>query len=405
MAARAATLRRIPSLDGIRALAILMVMGMHTLQQYAAGGPVPLAFFVVLNGSLGVAIFFVLSGYLITRLLLLEFDRTGSVRLRRFFLKRALRILPPLYVYLGVLWLIALTGRLALSHLDLFSSLFFLHDYALRSSYSTEHLWSLAVEEQFYLLWPPLLLICMHRRAGRRSPDAAAVAQPSLSQTRQRGLRRAIYLAVAVILLSPVIRVVSFRAPEGFLHHGAGFHMHADLLSFGCLAAVAEGSARFERLYRTATRFPALLVGALALVSALEIRFQNYWNFPLGRTCTGALIVLLLLWCVRNAESLPGRLLNSPLLVHLGVLSYSLYLWQTLFLNQGSQTVVDGLTHGLSRIVHFPMSWLVVFVAAELSLFLVERPSLALRDRLLRRASLLAQPELAPSPGLSLAGK
>ena len=383
-AVRVDALRRIPSLDGIRGLAILMVMGMHTLQQYAVAPPIRLSLFVILNGSLGVAIFFVLSGYLITRLLLQEFDRTGSVRLRRFYLKRALRILPPLYVYLGALCLLTLTGRLALSHLDLASSLLFFHDYALRSSWTTEHLWSLAVEEQFYLIWPLLLLLCLHGRVNRR---------------------RALQLTIAIILLSPAIRVFSAGAPEPLIRHGAGFHMHADLLSFGCLAALAEGTARFERVYRFATRLPLLLLGALVVASGLEMRFQNYWSYPIGRTCAGALIVFLLLWCVRNAQSPVGRLLNSPLLVHLGILSYSLYLWQTLFLNESSQTLLHGLAHGLSAVDRFPMSWLVTFVVAELSLHLVERPSFALRDRLLRRPPLLPQPELASGPSLSPAGK
>ncbi len=397
MAERPATLRRIPSLDGIRAVAILMVMGMHTLQQYAASQHIPLVFFMVFNGSLGVAIFFVLSGYLITRLLLQEFDRTGSVRLRRFYLKRALRILPPLYMYLGALCLIVLSGRLALSHHDLVSSLLFFHDYDLRSSWSTEHLWSLAVEEQFYLLWPLGLLLCLPRR---RSEPADAGRSAPAAGVHRLDRWRAIQLTLAIIALSPVIRILSFRIPEGFIHHGAGFHMHADLLSFGCLAALAEGTIRFERVFRSATRSPLLLLAGLAAASALEMRFQNYWSFPIGRTCTGALIVLLLLWCVRNADGLTGRLLNSPLLIHIGVLSYSLYLWQTLFLNEKSQTLFQGLPFGLPRVIVFPMSWLATFFVSELSLLLVERPSLALRDRLLNRAVRSPEPELGASAGL-----
>lgn len=365
-AERAATLRRIPSLDGLRAISIVMVMGLHTLQRMEMHHSVPLVWWVIFNGSLGVSIFFVISGYLITRLLLHEASTRGTISLGNFYLKRAFRILPPLYVYVAVLGLLSLAGRLALSRVDVISTLFFFHNYALHStSWTIEHFWSLSVEEQFYLLWPVVLLAC-------------------LRSSRTRGPRRAAVVAGVIILLSPVIRVLSFRVRQPLLHNGLGFHMHADTLMFGCIAALLEGRRRFERAYRALTQLPWLPFAALVLGSYLELHFQNYWSFPIGETCTGVLLVVLLLWCVRNAGGTLGRLLNLRLVTHLGILSYSVYIWQTLLLHGSNAAVL----RGWEWIGRFPESWLAVLLLAELSFLLVERPALKLRNRLLHQSHL-----------------
>ena len=360
---RAATLRRIPSLDGLRALSIIMVMGLHTIQRMETERPVFLLWPTVFNGSLGVSIFFVISGYLITRLLLHEAGTRGDISLGGFYLKRAFRILPPLYAYVGVLLALSAAGRLALTRIDVLSALFFFHNYALHStSWAIEHFWTLSVEEQFYLLWPVILIACLRSSATL-------------------GSRRAATVAIVVMLLSPIVRVLSFRTHQPLLHNGAGFHMHADMLAFGCVGALLEGRRRFERLYRSLTRLPWLPFLAVALGSFLEVRFQNYWSFPFGETYTGLFLITLLLWCVRNPDTLAGRLLNHPVVTHLGVLSYSIYIWQTLLLHRLNATVFQGA----AWIGHLPQSWLAVLLFAELSFFLVEKPSLGLRNRLLRR--------------------
>ena len=363
--ARTASLRRIPSLDGLRALSIVMVMGLHTVQRFGADHPdhMPgLLWSVILNGSLGVTIFFVISGYLITRLLLHEQETRGAISMSGFYLKRAFRILPPLYAYVAVLLVLSAAGRLALTRWDVVSALFFIHNYAATSTcWAIEHFWSLSVEEQFYLIWPVLLVLCLRVRGSA-------------------GRHRAATIACAVIVLSPLIRIVSFRTHSSLLHQSAGFHMHADALMFGCAAALLEGTARFERLYRSVTRIAWLPVVGLAAGSYLEMRFQNYWNFPVGETYTGILIVAVLLWTVRNAESLPGRVLNAPAITHIGVLSYSMYLWQTLFLHHQNASVFAG-AGWLGR---FPLNWIAILATAEISYRVIEQPALGLRNRLLR---------------------
>ncbi len=371
--ARTASLRRIPSLDGLRAISIVLVMGLHTVQRYGVNHPEhPLSLWwsVALNGSLGVSIFFVISGYLITRLLLHEQQTRGTISLSGFYLKRAFRILPPLYVYVAVLALLSAAGRLTLTKWDVVSALFFFHNYAVTSvCWAIEHFWSLSVEEQFYLIWPIILVLCL-----RLSSDA--------------GRKRAVMVTGVVILLSPLMRVISFRTHNALLHDSAGFHMHADALMFGCAAALLEGRSWFERAYRAVTRVWWIPVAGLAIGSYLEMRYQNYWNFPVGETYTGVLIAFVLLWTVRNAESLPGRLLNASWITHIGVLSYSIYLWQTLFLHHMNGSVFAGT----SWIGQFPLNWVAIFVVAEISYWMVEQPSLRLRNRLLRSGHVYEAP-------------
>jgi peptidoglycan/LPS O-acetylase OafA/YrhL len=357
------SMHRIPSLDGLRALSILLVLGLHSLQRLEFTRHVPWMWAAIFNGATGVYIFFVISGYLITSLLLHEHEKRGSISLRGFYFRRAMRILPPLYAYIAVLALLGWAGRLAINKRDILSALFFVHDYVSSFMWSLEHFWSLSIEEQFYFLWPCLLLYFL-RRPG---PE---------------GRTKAAWIAIAIILISPFIRVFSFTvAKHTILHNSYGFHGHADSLMFGCLVALVQGTPVFERIYTYVTRIWWIPPAVILLSDCLSARFQNYWDFPLGLTVCGAAISFFLLWCVRNPTSAVGRLLNSRPVVHLGVLSYSIYIWQTLFLNYDNQSVFGP---SLSLLYTFPFSWLAILVVAELSHYLIERPSLRLRNQLIK---------------------
>ncbi len=174
----AAPAQRIPSLDGLRALSIFLVLALHSLQRLDLTHHVPWFWLGIFNGATGVFIFFVISGYLITSLLLREHEKTGSISLRGFYFRRAMRILPPLYLYVGFLLLLGWAGRLAIYKLDIISSLFFFHDYALSRMWTLEHFWTLSIEEQFYLIWPLLLLLCLRipGPAGRSKACKIAIA-------------------------------------------------------------------------------------------------------------------------------------------------------------------------------------------------------------------------------------
>ena len=365
---RAATMARIPSLDGLRALSIFLVIALHTLQRFNITHHVPLIWFAIFDGGTGVFIFFVISGYLITSLLLHEQQKRGSISMSSFYFRRAMRILPPIYLYVAVLLLLGWAGRLAVTRIDIYSSLFFFHNYATTSSmWSLEHFWSLSVEEQFYFIWPGILYYCLRHRPGVAGRITASK------------------VAIAVILVSPIIRVASYLSHVPYLHHPAMFQMRADSLMFGCVVALLQGTPLFERIYLVATRIWWIPPAVILLSDCIGARFQNYWQFPFGLTICGVAIAFFLLWCVRNPHSVVGRILNCRPVMHIGVLSYSIYIWQTLFLHHMNGPVFG---HSLKLISTFPGNWIAILLVAELSYYLVEQPSLLLRNRLMRHFSI-----------------
>src|SRR6185503_16392845 len=155
--------RRVPSLDGLRAISIALVVFCHMAGtrgfpiSEAAGNILPFA-------ALGVRVFFVISGFLITKLLLAEWSRTGGIDLSRFYLRRTLRIMPPYYVLLVAVAMAASVDLIRLAPGDLAHAATYTSNYAPDRSWWIGHTWSLSVEEQFYLLWPAVLLL-----AGRRA--------------------------------------------------------------------------------------------------------------------------------------------------------------------------------------------------------------------------------------------
>jgi peptidoglycan/LPS O-acetylase OafA/YrhL len=371
---RAASMSRIPSLDGLRALSIFLVMALHTMQRLPYHFP-PI-WYAILNGDTGVYIFFVISGYLITSLLLHEQQKNASISMRSFYFRRAMRILPPIYLYVGVLLLLGLAGRLAVTKLGIFSALFFFRNYAVGPSmWSLEHFWTLSVEEQFYLIWPFVLYLCLRHRAGLLGRMTAAK------------------VALVVILVSPFIRVITYLLPVPYLHHPGMFHMRADSLMFGCVVALLQGTPAFERAYSFATKIWWIPPVVIFLCDCLAVRFQNYWQFPIGFTITGIAIAFFLLWCVRNPSSVVGRVLNARAVVHIGVLSYSIYIWQTLFLHHGNEAIFGP---SLKFVSTFPGNWLAILLVAEISYYVVEQPSLRLRNRLMRHFSALSPASKRP---------
>jgi peptidoglycan/LPS O-acetylase OafA/YrhL len=370
---QSASLRRIPSLDGLRALSIFLVVALHTLQRYALDHKVSLGWYALFNGQNGVFIFFEISGFLITSLLLQEHEKRGSISLRGFYLRRAFRILPPLYLYIGVIVLLGLAGRIVLTRVDILSSMFFYHNISgTDAMWSVEHLWSISVEEQFYLVWPFLLVYCL-RRPGWAGRLAASVGP------------------IAIILISPFLRMLLSRSHNPAIHHFGINFFKFDFIMFGCLVALLQHTPRFEAIYRAATRVWWLAPLLILLVSGLTARFQNYFDLPIGYTLNGATIAVFLLWCTRNPQSAVGRVLNWGPIVEIGVLSYSIYIWQTLFLHANNVQIFGTQPGVLHWISSFPGNWVSILVIAWLSYYLVEQPSLQLRSRVIRAFHLYAK--------------
>ena len=155
--------RRIRSLDGLRAVSIILVMISHLIG--VRGFLVPEAAGRVFElGELGVRVFFVISGFLITSILLRELAEHNSVDLVRFYFRRTLRIFPPYYLFVLVLAIVQAIGLITLNPGDLSHALSYSSNYHPQRSWFVGHTWSLAVEEQFYILWPAILLLLGKRK-------------------------------------------------------------------------------------------------------------------------------------------------------------------------------------------------------------------------------------------------
>jgi peptidoglycan/LPS O-acetylase OafA/YrhL len=257
----------------------------------------------------------VISGYLITSLLRREFERTETISLWHFYFRRTLRIFPPFYFFLavmGVIWLVGWIPQDWRSFLAAATYTYALDPHA--TSYFIAHSWSLSIGEIFYLFWSLAFLIG-HRR------------------------RNALWLAFAIILSMPVIRVAlyfiaaSLRGRENYMVQG-----WIDTVMVGCVLALLKGRAKWESFHLSWlngwTAEALGIVGLFLMPALLEILPRPLSSFVglgikpgVSAACIGAVIVYL----VEHPESFAGRILNNPAVRHIGVMSYSLYLWQQLF--------------------------------------------------------------------------
>lgn len=340
----------LPALDGLRGVAILGVLLFHAGH---LGG-----------GFLGVDLFFALSGYLITDLLLREIRVSGTVSLPAFWGRRVRRLLPALVTLLvGVTVLTWALGdvdlrRSALSdgpwvqanlvnwHLLGESAGYW---EGLGASRVFGHLWSIAVEEQFYLVWPVLLLLVARR--SRRVETWVA------------------WTAVAVSVASLVL-MLALVDPADTTRVYTGTDTRAFSLMLGALVATEPVRRAVERLVgRRAGVALTLLVAALAGLWWMADGEASWWLFQGGLFAHSLLAALVVVLCVRAPGSLPARALGWRPLRALGHISYSLYLWHwPVFLLLSEQRL------GLTGWPHTVVVCAVSILLATLSTVLVENP-------------------------------
>jgi len=341
--AKRARFDHLPSLDGLRAISILLVLFGHLSGTRGFGSP---SLGVGDIAHFGVVVFFVISGFLITSLLLAEHEKRGRVSLKLFYARRALRIFPASYAYIGCIALLWVAGLISLRGSDLWHAVTYTVNYAPATSWQVGHLWSLSVEEQFYMLWP--------------------FAFVSL------GPRRALWVAAGVILMGPAARAASWYFLRGNPYfHTEMFPVVADSLAAGCLLARIRGwleeQAWYTRLFRP---IPSLAVLAVILGTNRLMGFTVTW--VAGTVVINIAVAFLVHRSVYCSQDWIGRALNWKPIASVGVLSYSLYLWQQLFLNRNSTSGVNA----------FPANLLLTVAAALASYVLLERPLLRLRHRL-----------------------
>ncbi len=345
---------RLPSLDGLRATSIAIVVLAHLVST----GVVPLravgkAVFetVTAGGELGVSFFFVISGLLITHLLLREQSRHGAISVRSFYYRRAFRILPAAYLYIGAVWLLSHLGVFEVRPAEFRSALFFYWDYA-RSSNGLMlfHLWSLSIEEQFYLLWPWLIVLCGSRQ-------------------------RLVKVCVWAFCVWPLVRVVGYFVLPGLRSRATYlFHVRADLLICGGLLAALGSDPKGSAILKRCLRYRPHVWGGVYLFGLeplLMYCFGARFSFPIGYSLEAVAIGAIALWAITAWDrQWLARLLNLRVVAHLGAISYSLYLWQQLVIFRGAQ-------YGLRWTIP-----LLIVAAAELSYWGIEQPFLRLRARL-----------------------
>jgi len=314
----------------------------HSLSHPGRGFP---EFWFPFGGAAGVSLFFVISGFLITTLLLAERQRDGGISLTKFYLRRSLRIFPPFYVFvLAVVVLSHLGLADAPGPAVLASATYWMNFYGGNAG-TLGHTWSLSIEEQFYLVWPFIVARCSSRQSVGFAILVAA-AWPLLRLARhgylyspipEEALRSS---GLDTILWGSVLALLSYDAAAEWLKAAARWRWPL-FVSLACLLFI----------YTFKERWPLSIVFLLPLLRNLSL-------------------TVLLWWSINNKDSLWGRLLESPPLAFVGRLSYSLYLWHGLF-----------ITSSHWWLCRFPFNWLASFALALASYYWVELPSNQLRRR------------------------
>ncbi|MGB3736253.1 MAG: acyltransferase family protein [Ilumatobacter sp.] len=368
----------LPGLDGIRALAVVAVMVYHANSDWLAGG------------YLGVEVFFVISGYLITLLLIAEHERTGTIDLKKFWIRRFRRLLPALFVMMLLLsaW-VAIFERDALGKLrgDVLAGAFYGSNWYqiwIGAGYSAgndfaplRHLWSLAVEEQFYVVWPIVMMAFV--RVGSR---------------RIAGIAR--WLFLAAIAVTVIVAVLNHSGPQqAFEITPDAYWVIGDrpiskpdalyLSTFSRAGGLLLGSA-FAMVWRPAAvmRGPLRTKGALfdvAAVLGLAALGLMCWRvgflpsqgvhgflFNGGLFATG-IATLGVIAAVTHRGAVTGRLLSLPVLVWIGTRSYGLYLY-----HWPIYQIIRKIAANKLQFHEFVLAMVATAIITELSYRFVETP-------------------------------
>jgi peptidoglycan/LPS O-acetylase OafA/YrhL len=349
-----------PALDGLRAVSILLVLTVH-LRLIGPQSKVLLP----AGGFLGVDMFFVISGFLITSLLLSEYRQNGSISLKSFYYRRALRLFPALAAVLLFAFFVAVFlgsfSALGLSPVRLSSTIFYftnwIRAYEGTDSWFLFHFWSLSVEEQFYLLWPALLLFLLRRRLSSK---------------------HILLIVLAMIITSAVLKPVLFLTGSSINRVYYGSDTRADSVLIGCAAAVLlsfgfiQPSQRAKLISLSLARASAIVLAVFVCLAFDGFKLLYVGGFTLVSLCSATVVVHLML----APESALSHWLSLPSLRWIGKRSYGLYLWHWPMFE------IARLLPNEALVVFAGLA--LTFLAAQLSYRYIETPFLGLKNRRLR---------------------
>ena len=304
---------RLPSIDGWRSICLMMVLGSHCNEFSEFRNITNRHIFLLLfNGHLGVRFFFVISGFLITYLLIKERSKTGKVCLKNFYIRRSLRILPVYFSFLAVIAVLQYLSFVNQKAITWLGDLTFIVNFLPRGPISG-HLWSLSVEEQFYLIWP-ITFIWIINKSFKFTFCLLGIP-------------------FAVAILCNFIKIFHYT-PE-FLH--PLFHHHSSLVNFdalaiGCIAAFALTSCetKTREMLSGKKGFFTILVGvSFIVIPALDLNFLSDCIKIVGPLLQTLGFSILLLSSTLNPNWFAPW--NWSITAKIGAVSYSVYIWQQIF--------------------------------------------------------------------------
>ncbi len=348
--------KHLPSLNGLRAFSILYVLGAHfgfciqnKYMNYVFG-----------FGRLGVYVFFVISGFLITTLLLKEKITYGKISLKKFYLRRFIRIMPVAYLYLIILFMLCLIFKVSISSREFIGAALFLmnYDYFHHGTWLAGHYWSLSVEEQFYILFPFLL------KANYK-----------------------VYICFLICFLSIILLLKTFGRFYFFSPELKHFLLYNECINYfdGIIIGSLLAILIFKNLINFSffTKYKLLL--HMVCVPLLIIIFESHLPYFLVRllfgfktTLCAIIISILLISNLTTSNDKIFKLLNSKLMNTLGVMSYSIYIFNMMFTCNNFVPYTKAFPT-----YHFPiwLNFVLLISIAYLSYNFFEQPILKLKKR------------------------
>lgn len=335
------------SLDGLRGVAIIMVVLSHLNLPPAI---YPLIFF---NGHMGVLIFFVISGFLITTLCLKEKVLTKDISLKNFYIRRALRIFPVAYLYILVITILNLVFKLSIPYMSILGAALYLMNFTsyfrkYYYSWHTGHYWSLSVEEQFYLIVPFIL---------------------------KKNFRLYLLLILFIIFILPIFMCLQSIFPAlnvNVLYAFTHFLVKFQSIAIGCLFSVLMFKYPVDKDILTKNK---VILNVLAIILILAIQYNDF--LTLQSMFSGIAVSFLTGYIIVSnivpAKDFLFKLLNSKALKIVGVLSYSIYIWQEVFTSNDKKLPYFMIT--------FPYNVLCIISVSCLSYYFYERFFLKLKTK------------------------